>query len=265
MSVASSCGADVGVTKTIATVFSSLNCGSPTEATSVEALHAVVDPLRRLRVALDVDDDRDRAVEAGPEALGEQVVGAAARLLAWAACPGRRRRGARAPTSTPARRSAAATTGKTTRALRGDEPAPAGDERLLARRLRVVERRQERHLEPVDLVPEQRAARPAAASSRSARWSARRGRCRCPSLVTKSRPMNARPVTEIATVRPAKSTARPGRRAGLGGRVPRRQPVVEQLPEARDDEQRVVDADAEADHRDEDRRDRVDVGQARRG
>ena len=31
--VASSCGAESGVTKTIATVSSSLNCGSPTEAT----------------------------------------------------------------------------------------------------------------------------------------------------------------------------------------------------------------------------------------
>ena len=30
-----------------------------------------------------------------------------------------------------------------------------------------------------------------------------------PSFVTKSRPMKARPLTEIATVRPAKSTARP--------------------------------------------------------
>ena len=30
-----------------------------------------------------------------------------------------------------------------------------------------------------------------------------------PSFVTKSRPKNASPVTEIATVRPAKSTARP--------------------------------------------------------
>jgi hypothetical protein len=30
-----------------------------------------------------------------------------------------------------------------------------------------------------------------------------------PSLVTKSRPKKASPVTEIATVRPAKSTARP--------------------------------------------------------
>ena len=34
LSVASSCGAESGVTKTIATVFSSLNCGLPTDATS---------------------------------------------------------------------------------------------------------------------------------------------------------------------------------------------------------------------------------------
>jgi hypothetical protein len=38
---------------------------------------------------------------------------------------------------------------------------------------------------------------------------------------------------------------------------------VEELPEARDDEQRVVDAHPEPDHRHEDRRDGVDVGQPR--
>ena len=32
-SVSSSCGAESGVTKTIATVFGSLNCGSPADAT----------------------------------------------------------------------------------------------------------------------------------------------------------------------------------------------------------------------------------------
>jgi hypothetical protein len=31
--VASSCGAEVGVTKTMATVFASLNCGSPADST----------------------------------------------------------------------------------------------------------------------------------------------------------------------------------------------------------------------------------------
>ncbi len=38
----------------------------------------------------------------------------------------------------------------------GDEPAPAGDERLLPSLLRVVHLTQERHLETVDLVTEQR-------------------------------------------------------------------------------------------------------------
>src|SRR5207342_3439252 len=38
---------------------------------------------------------------------------------------------------------------------------------------------------------------------------------------------------------------------------------VQVLSEARDDEERVVDPDTDADHRDEDRRDRVDVGQSR--
>ena len=38
---------------------------------------------------------------------------------------------------------------------------------------------------------------------------------------------------------------------------------MQQLPEPGDDEQRVVDPDAEADHRHEDLRDRVEVGQPR--
>ena len=49
--------------------------------------------------------------------------------------------------------------------------------------------------------------------------------------------------------------------ARLGGRVDRRHPFVQELSEPRDDEERVVDPDADADHRHEDRRDRVDVGQ----
>jgi hypothetical protein len=51
-------------------------------------------------------------------------------------------------------------------------------------------------------------------------------------------------------------------RAGLGGGVAGRQPLVQELSEPRDDEQRVVDPHPQPDHRDEDRRDRVDVGQA---
>ena len=52
-------------------------------------------------------------------------------------------------------------------------------------------------------------------------------------------------------------------RTGLRRGVARRQPFVEQLPKARDYQERVVDADAEPDHRDEQRRNRVDVGEAR--
>ena len=48
---------------------------------TLEPLHAVEDLLQCLGVAVDVDDDRDRAVEARPEALGEQVVRAPRRLL----------------------------------------------------------------------------------------------------------------------------------------------------------------------------------------
>ena len=53
----------------------------------------------------------------------------------------------------------------------------------------------------------------------------------------------------------------PRRRARLGRRVARWQTLVEVLAEPRDDEERVVDADADPDHRDEDRRDRVDARQ----
>ena len=56
---------------------------------------------------------------------------------------------------------------------------------------------------------------------------------------------------------------RPARRsARLGGGIGRRHAVVQQLTEPRDDEERVVDADTDPDHRDEQRRDRVDVGQS---
>ena len=208
-SVASSCGAESGVTKTMATVFASLNCGSPADATPSRSLHAVVDPLRRLLVAVHVDDDRDRAVEARPEALGEQVVGPAGRLLVRLRALVGRARAARAPTSTRARGPRPSRTTNTTFAC----AVTNRPQRAIGVFSRAASEssiwRQERHLQPVDLVPELRQNRDAAASSRSAPWSGRRAREPMPSLVTKSRPKNARPVTEIATVRPAKSTARP--------------------------------------------------------
>ena len=82
-----------------------------------------------------------------------------------------------------------------------------------------------------------------------------------PSFVMNGMPIVARPVIEIATVTPAKITARPAVADGVGGGLARWHPVVQRLSEARDDEERVVDADADADHRDQDRRDRVEVGQ----
>ena len=53
-----------------------------------------------------------------------------------------------------------------------------------------------------------------------------------------------------------------GGRTCLGCRVDWGEPFVQRLSEAGDDEQRVVDADTEPDHRDEQRRNRVDLGQA---
>src|SRR6185369_14622878 len=46
-----------------------------------DALDALVDPLWSLLVAFDVDDDRDRAVEAWAEAFGEEIVRPPRRLL----------------------------------------------------------------------------------------------------------------------------------------------------------------------------------------
>ena len=69
-------------------------------------------------------------------------------------------------------------------------------------------------------------------------------------------------MTEIATVSPAKIVARPAEAPASAAASRGVEPLVQELSEARDDEQRVVDADADPDHRHEDRRDRVDVGQA---
>jgi hypothetical protein len=38
--------------------------------------------------------------------------------------------------------------------VRGDEPAPSGDQRQLTRRFGVVDATEERHLQPIDLVAE---------------------------------------------------------------------------------------------------------------
>ena len=61
--------------------------------------------------------------------------------------------------------------------------------------------------------------------------------------------MSSRPSTEITTVVPAKSTARPAVSTRVHDAAFGIEPGREVLAVSRDDEQRVVDADAEADHR----------------
>ena len=153
--VSSSCGAESGVTKTIATVSSSLNCGSPADATPSRFAHAVIEALRRLLVTVHVDDDRDRPVEARPEAVGEQVVRPPRGLLrGLRSLVGRaepdERRGRRE--HEPGEQQ----DDEDRLVVPRHEPAPARDRRPLPRRLGVVERAQERHLQPVDLVAELR-------------------------------------------------------------------------------------------------------------
>ena len=72
------------------------------------------------------------------------------------------------------------------------------------------------------------------------------------SPVTKLMPMMIMPSSEMTTVVPANSTARPA--VSMASTVESRtlMPVVQVLPVPGDDEQRVVDADAEADHHAED-------------
>ncbi len=66
--------------------------------------------------------------------------------------------------------------------------------------------------------------------------------------VTKLMPITSMPSSEMTTVVPAKVTARPGGVDGDLGRAGHVVPGVEVLPEPGDDEERVVDADPEADH-----------------
>ena len=65
----------------------------------------------------------------------------------------------------------------------------------------------------------------------------------------KSRFIMNMPSSEMTTVMPAKTTARPDVSRLRTDRLARLQAVVQPLAVARDDEQRVVDADADADHR----------------
>ena len=241
---------------------SSFNCGSPTDATPGEALDAVEDPLRRLRVAVHVDDDRDRPVEARPESLGEQVVRAPSGLL-------RRLRAlvGRAEPDEPGRRGEreherASTTGKTIFAFR----VTNRPQRATSVRSRPASESssfgQERELEPVDLVAEQPQHRDQE-RVREEHGRQHAERAADPELRHEVEPEEREPADADRDREAREEHGAAGGGAGLAGCVLRRQPFVQQLPEPRHDEERVVDPDAEPDHRDEDRRDRVDVGQAR--
>ena len=119
---------------------------------------------------------------------------------------------------------------------------------------------QERHLQPVDLVAEQ----PQHREQQRVRDQHRRQHAEGaadPELRHEVETEEREAADRDGDRQAGEQHRAPCRRAGLGGGVPRRQPFVEQLSEARDDEERVVDPDPEPDHRDEDRRDRVDVRQ----
>ena len=91
---------------------------------------------------------------------------------------------------------------------RGYEASPASDRGVLARLLGVVDRLRKGTFSRSTLWPSSAST---ASSSEFAMSTVVRtpSALPIPSFVTKSRPMNASPVTEIATVSPAKITARP--------------------------------------------------------
>ena len=195
----------------------------------------------------------------GPKPCGEQVVRAPARLLVrLRALVGRpetdeeRRRREREDGHDPDREDVAR--------VGGDEAAPAGHERLLTALLGVVDRLDERDLQPVDLVPEL-----GENGQKQRVGDQHRGQnaesAPDPELRDEVEAEEREPAHRDRDGQAGKEHRTAGRRSRLGRRVVRREAVVQKLSEARDDEERVVDADAEPDHRDEDRRDRVDVGE----
>ena len=108
------------------------------------------------------------------------------------------------------------------------------------------QRRPRRVVDPrADPAEQRRAAGSASRGSSAARRSTRRWR----RPATKLRPIRNRPISEMITVMPANSTARPLVSIASTTDSSTSRPSLQALPVAGDDEQRVVDADAEADHR----------------
>ena len=92
---------------------------------------------------------------------------------------------------------------------------------------------------------------------RRSRSRPRRPRRRWPGPDTNETFMTSMPISEMTTVVPANTTARPAVSIATAVASSIAGPVVDVLPVAGDDEERVVDADAEADH---DADDRGEVG-----
>ena len=131
-----------------------------------------------------------------------------------------------------------------------------------ARRLGLVALAQERHLEAVDAVADQR--QQAGQQERRVEHRGEHAERAAHAELGDERDADHGQAGDRDRDRHAGEDHRATRRRRrVGGGLARRHAVVERLSEARDYEERVVDADADADHRDEDRRDRVEVGQVR--
>ena len=146
--------------------------------------------------------------------------------------------------------------------MRGDVAAPARHGRLLGSRERVVGRLDEGDLEAIDLVAQQRQHR---RQQRDRDGDAREHRQRRANahLGDEIEPDRGEADDGDRDGRAGEDHSTAGGRGGHRGGLLRRGAVVQRLAEAREDEQRVVDTHAEADHRGEDRCDRVEVGEAR--
>ena len=143
-----------------------------------------------------------------------------------------------------------------------DEAAPARDGGLLRSGKRIVRRLNEGDLEAVDLVAEQCQYR---RQQRDGNGDAGEHRKRCANthLGDEVEPDRGEADDGDGDGRTGEDDGPASGRGGHGGGLLRRGTVVEGLAEARENKQRVIDTDAEADHRGQDRRDRVEVGEAR--
>ena len=242
VSVASSWGAEVGLTKTIATVFASLNCGLSTDATPWMPATSC-----RSRCGACCVPATSTTIGIGPLKPGPKPSASrsyARRLVCsvgcvpWSAAPSRTRSDVDASA-----RMATSPIGKTYLRVGCDEPAPAGDERLLPALLGIVGRPDERHLQPVDLVPE------LGENGQKQRVGNQHRRentesAADPELGDEVEAEEREPAHRDGDRRAGEQHRTAGRRASFSRRLVRRDPVVQELSEARDDEERVVDSDA---------------------